>query len=508
MNVLLDKSVFLELCAPIGDLDIDTLKDKLDLVKQNGGRVWVYVGQVSEILDELTLRIDDKAPEVFDEVSLTCSWLAALASDMDVDFTETLSPKAMLCKAAKRLENCKIVTTDPALLETSTNAVLPKDLPEVTPGKGMNFIDLQKQLDQIRPNVEQRLHAVLHHGRFVMGAEITQLESELAEYCGSKHAIACSNGTDALMMGLMALGIGPGDAVITTPFTFFATPEVIALCGATPVFADVDPVTYNLEPARLEAAIEKVKADGKLTVKGIMPVDIFGVPADYDAINAIAEKHGLWVLQDACQSYGAEYKGVKAPSMGTIGATSFFPAKPRGCYGDGGAVFTDDDQLNDVMRSIRVHGYDGGDKYDNTRLGINGRMDTMQAAVLLEKMTLYPEEVAKRNMVADQYAKRLSHVEDLTLPTVPEGCVSVWAQFCVQSPRRAEIQAALQAESIPSPVYYGKSMHLLKAMDYLGYRKGDMPVSEALSENIFALPFHPYLREMDLDRICNTIINA
>ena len=369
------------------------------------------------------------------------------------------------------------------------------------------FIDLKYQYSLIRDEIHAGIDRVLESGHYILGAEINELEKQLAEYAGVKHALACSSGTDALLMALMALGIGPGDAVFTTPFTFFATVETIALVGATPVFADIDEGTYNIDPAKLEEAILKVEREGKLKPKAVIPVDLFGLTADYKAIKPLADAHGLAIIEDACQAFGAVAPGGKrAPSLGTIGCTSFFPAKPLGCYGDGGAVFTDDDDLFDKMYSILVHGRSAEDRYNNVRLGLNARCDTIQAAVLLAKLKLFPGEVEMRQVVADRYRAGLKGL--VSVQTIPEGCVSVYAQFCPRSPKFAEIQAALKAADVPTARYYPIPMHLLGATEYLGYKKGDMPVAEACAADIFALPMHPYLKAEDIDRICGVIADT
>ena len=369
------------------------------------------------------------------------------------------------------------------------------------------FIDLKYQYSLIRDEIHAGIDRVLESGHYILGAEIAELEKQLAEYAGVKHALACSSGTDALLMALMALGIGPGDAVFTTPFTFFATVETIALVGATPVFADIDEATYNIDPAKLEEAILKVEREGKLKPKAVIPVDLFGLTADYKAIKPLADAHGLAIIEDACQAFGAvDPSGKRAPSLGTIGCTSFFPAKPLGCYGDGGAVFTDDDDLFDKMYSILVHGRSAEDRYNNVRLGLNARCDTIQAAVLLAKLKLFPGEVEMRQVVADRYRAGLKDL--VSVQTIPEGCVSVYAQFCPRSPKFAEIQAALKAADVPTARYYPIPMHLLGATEYLGYKKGDMPVAEACAADIFALPMHPYLKAEDIDRICGVIADT
>ncbi len=366
------------------------------------------------------------------------------------------------------------------------------------------FIDLKHQYGLIREEVLSGINRVLEHGHYILGEEIGELEKQLAGYTGVKHVLCCSSGTDALLMALMALDIGPGDAVITTPFTFFATPESIALLGATPVFADIDEDTYNLDPVKLEEAIQKVKAEGKYNLKAVIPVDLFGQAADYQAIRAVTEKYGLPLIEDACQGFGAaDAAGRRAPSFGEIGCTSFFPAKPLGCYGDGGAVFTDSDELYEKMYSILVHGRSRDDKYDNIRLGLNARLDTIQAAVLLAKFKLFPKEVELRQQVAECYMAELG--DAVKLPKVLPGYQSVWAQFCLRSPEFAEIQEALKQQGIPTGRYYPIPMHLLKAMEYLGYKKGDFPVTEACAADIFALPMHPYLDKETICRIAAVI---
>lgn len=368
----------------------------------------------------------------------------------------------------------------------------------------MQFIDLQAQQQLIRQKIEENIKRVLDHGRYIMGPEIGELEKKLAAYVGARHALGCASGTDALMLALLALEIGPGDAVFTSPFTFFATAEVIALLGATPVFVDIDPVTFNIDPAKLAPAIQAVKQRGDLEPKVIMPVDLFGLPADYDAIDRIAQEHGLAVVEDAAQALGGVYKRRRAGSLGKLGCTSFFPAKPLGCYGDGGMVFCDDDALDRILRSLRVHGQ-GEDKYDNVRLGINGRLDTMQAAVLLAKLELLPREMEQRQEVAGRYAELIAASgAALTAPSVPSGYASAWAQYSVlagSQAARAEFIERLKAAGIPSAIYYPKPLHLQTAFAYLGHQAGDFPHSESAGERIFSLPMHPYLAALDQQKI-------
>ena len=364
------------------------------------------------------------------------------------------------------------------------------------------FVDLKTQYSHIETGIRDRIQAVLNHGRYIMGPEIEELESKLSNFCGVKHTIACSSGTDALLLGLMAYDVGPGDAVFTSTFTFFASAESIALLGATPVFVDIDPKTFNIDVDSLKLQIAKVKNEGRLNLKGVMPVNLFGLPADYQSINTLAKDEGLFVLEDTAQAFGATYDDQISGNLGDVSATSFFPAKPLGCYGDGGAVFTNDDSLAQTMRSIRVHGQ-GEDKYDNVRIGLNARMDTIQAAILLEKLEIFPAEVSSRQKVAQWYDDALkSHVE---CPFVPQNCSSTWAQYSILSDSREEIQAELNSSGIPCVIYYRVPCHLSPAFSYLGYQVGDMPVSESVSRRILSLPMHPYLEPESVTKIASVI---
>ncbi len=385
----------------------------------------------------------------------------------------------------------------------------------------MRFIDLHAQQRRIRRDVEDRIREVLDHGQYVMGPEVYALEECLASYTGVTHAIGCASGTDALLMALMTHGVGPGDAIFTSPFTFVATAEVISLLRATPVFVDIDPVTFNLDPECLERAICALEyRDPSLhplpnwesekgpTPRGIIAVDLFGLPADYGRINRIAELHGLFVVEDAAQSFGGAQGDKKTCSLAQIGCTSFFPAKPLGCYGDGGMCFTRDDRLAEVMRSIRVHG-EGTDRYDNVRVGINGRLDTLQAAILLAKMHVFPEELEVRDRVARLYGELICGGNSgLTAPTVPEGYSSAWAQYSLLAEDREQrsiLLAKLRDAGIPAAVYYPKPLHLQRAFAALGYHEGDFPVSEDCAGRIFSIPMHPYLSEADQQKIVEVL---
>jgi UDP-2-acetamido-2-deoxy-ribo-hexuluronate aminotransferase len=374
----------------------------------------------------------------------------------------------------------------------------------------MQFVDLAKQLETIRSTIDDKIKTVLDHGNFILGPEIKELEKKLAAFAGVKHCISCSSGTDALLLPLMACNVGPGHAIFTTPFTFIATAEVISLLGATPVYVDIDPDTFNMDPAKLRQAIQDIKNNKKptpqfpdgLIPKGIIAVDLFGLPSDYDAINAIAREHELFVIEDAAQSFGGMYKGKMAGNLADVAATSFFPAKPLGCYGDGGAVLTNDGSLADIIESLRVHGK-GQHKYDNIRIGINGRLDTIQAAILLAKLEIFEKEIEMRQDVASRYSEGLKKV--VKVPHVPPGYRSAWAQYSIVSDRKKELMARLQNAGIPTAVYYPRPLHLQTAFSSLGYSAGSMAVSEKTSDTIFSLPMHPYLNIEDQDNIINCL---
>lgn len=383
------------------------------------------------------------------------------------------------------------------------------------------FIDLQTQKSRIADDVQRRMAAVVAHGKFIMGPEIEALEARLSDFAEVTHCISCSSGTDALLMALMALGVGPGDAVFTTPFTFIATAEVISLLGATPVFVDIDERSYNLDPTHLETAIEAVmQKDASLyplplpalqgsglRPKAIIPVDLYGQPAEYALINEIAKKHQMTVIGDAAQSFGATYRGRRATATPDIACTSFFPAKPLGCFGDGGAIFTDDKKLAELCVSLRVHGK-GSHKYDNARQGLNARLDTLQAAVLLSKMTIFPDELRQRHEIATQYKESLAQIEGVTPPEMPEETTSAWAQYTLRSPNREKIQKALTEQGIPSVIYYPCPLHQQQAYKYLDYATGDMPITEKAAKEVFSIPMHPYLSEETISTIVDVIANA
>lgn len=366
------------------------------------------------------------------------------------------------------------------------------------------FIDLQAQRAQIGDRIEARLHDVLEHGRFILGPEVVELEAKLAEFGGAEHCLSCASGTDALALVLMVENIKPGDAVICPSFTFAATAEVVVWLGAVPVFADIDSATFNLTAESVEAAIARAKDEG-LQPKGLIAVDLFGHPADYDRLEPVCAAHGLWLMDDAAQGFGGVYKGRKIGSIGHYTATSFFPAKPLGCYGDGGAVFLDDPEKLSILQSLRVHGQ-GEDKYDNVRIGMNGRMDTMQAAVLLEKLAIFPDEIERRDAVALRYNDLLA--DSVTVPTVADGCTSVWAQYTVRLPHgmeRTAVQKELAEKGVPTAVYYPRPLHQQTAYRHFPVAGNGLPVSEAAAKDVLSLPMHPYLNIDDQDRVVDAL---
>ena len=360
----------------------------------------------------------------------------------------------------------------------------------------MDFIDLKSRHNLIGEQINKRVQVVMEHGQFILGPEVRELEVKLAEFVGVKHCVTVSSGTDSLLISLMALGVGPGDEVITVPYTWISTAEVIALLGAKPVFVDVRADSWNMDESLLEAAItEKTKA--------IMPVSIYGQCPDMNAINAIAQKYELPVIEDAAQSFGATYKGKKSCNLSTLGSTSFFPSKPLGCYGDGGALFTNDNELAEKFRWIRVHGQER--KHHHPILGINGRMDTLQAAILFEILEAFPEEVKKREEIGSRYTENFLEVEDLQTQVIPEESTSVYAQYTILSSRREKLRDSLKKLEIPSVSYYSVPLHLQPVFSDLGHKLGDFPVSEKIGDECLSLPMHPYLPEAQQMRVIDCI---
>lgn len=371
----------------------------------------------------------------------------------------------------------------------------------------MHFIDLAAQQDRLRTGIEKRIAAVLAHGSYIMGPEVKELEAALAEFCGAAHCVSCANGTDALELALIALGVGPGDAVLVPSFTFAATAEVVPGTGAVPVFVDVDLATYNMCPNSLSRAIEHARDLG-LRPAVIIPVDLFGLPADYPEVSRIAEAASAVVIGDSAQGFGGSIKGQMTGTFGKITTTSFFPAKPLGCYGDGGALFTDDADLAVLLDSLRVHGK-GAEKYDNVRIGRNSRLDTLQAAVLLEKLAVYGEEIEARNRIARRYTADLS--TKFATPVIPEGYRSIWAQYTLRTDTpaaRDNAMSALKAAGIPSAIYYPRPLNKQTAYREFPCDPNGLPNSELAAQTVFSLPMHPYLSEADQDRVIDVLSRA
>jgi dTDP-4-amino-4,6-dideoxygalactose transaminase len=369
--------------------------------------------------------------------------------------------------------------------------------------KPIPFIDLGAQRRRLGTKVDQAMLRVVDHSGFILGPEVAALESELSAFCGARHTISCGNGTDALALVLMAKGVRPGDAIFCPSFTFAATAEVVAWLGATPVFIDILEDTFNLDTNSLTAAIRTAR-DLDLRPVGLISVDLFGQAADYDAILPVCDAEGLWLLSDAAQSFGATYKGQRLGRYGCATTTSFFPAKPLGCYGDGGAIFTDDEELDATLRSLRVHGQ-GTDKYDNVRIGMNGRLDTIQAAILLEKLQIFEDEIAARNRVAQRYDAALADIA--VVPHVLDGCQSTWAQYTIRlAPGlRDPLALALKEAGIPTAIYYPKPLHRQTAYRHYPAGGNGLPVSDRLAEEVLSLPMHPYLDEVTQDRIVEAV---
>lgn len=369
----------------------------------------------------------------------------------------------------------------------------------------MKFIDLDRQYAKLQPKIDARIRSVLEHGRFILGPEVEELEEKLAAYVAVNHVIGVGNGTDALLLALMALNVGVGDAVFVPSFTFFATAEPIRLLGATPVFVDVDVSTFNIDCGSLEETIKSEKSSGKHNLCGVIAVDLFGLPAPYIELTAIAKRHDLFLIEDGAQAFGGALDGRRVCAFGDLATTSFFPAKPLGCYGDGGAIFTNNEKLATRIRSLRVHGQ-GTDKYDNVRVGLNSRLDTIQAAILLEKLGVFEDELSMRNAVADQYRNFL--ISDFIVPSVPAGVKSSWAQFTIRSKKlsREIIQERLKKHNIPTAVYYRKPLHLQPAFAELDYEIGSLPISEMLSKEVFSLPMHPYLSHEEIQSVSERLL--
>lgn len=510
MDLLVDVNVAIDVCAGRAPHALSAAAALLRC-KDQGGRLWLYAGSVQtleySLLAELKRDAERRssptpsnrallrrARELLDAFAADKHWLAALAGEGPV-FGSADPEDEQLMRALERFpsDSIRLLTRDRKLLEEYPDRTISPQEYCALPAEQRRtaFVDLAAQQDAIREGIERRMHTVLHHGKYIMGTEVAELERRLAEFCGAKHAIGCASGTDALLMPLLAEGIGPGDAVIVPSFTFVATAEVVAVLGATPIFVDVHERTYLMRTEEIEPAIAVARSKG-LRPRAVIAVDLFGQPADYPTINAIAARNGLFVIGDAAQSFGATLHGKRVGTLAPVTATSFFPAKPLGCYGDGGAVFTDDDALAERMRSIRVHGQ-GRDKYDNVRIGINGRLDTLQAAILVEKLRVFPEEIELRDQVARRYGSALRGTVDI--PELVDGATSVWAQYTIQVDERDQVARRLQEAGIPTAVYYPTPLHRQTAYTGLPTAPGGCPVAERLAQRVLSLPMHPYLAD-------------
>ena len=474
-----------------------------------GGRLWLYAGSV-QTLDYVTRKalhsqqpewsarqVGRRAQDLLKSFAKDKHWLAALAGEGDVFDSPDPEDEQLICSLA-RFEPGKIrlLTRDGALCERHPDlTITPEAFLQAEPSpKPMDFVDLAAQQDRLRPQLETAIHRVLHHGQYILGPEVALLEEKLAAYCGAKHCISVANGTDALQIALMALGVGPGDEVITPGFTYIATAEAAAVLGARPVYVDIDPRTYNLDPSLLEAAITP-------RTKAIIPVSLYGQCADYDAINAIAARHGVTVIEDAAQSFGATYKGRKSCNLTTIATTSFFPSKPLGCYGDGGAIFTSDDELAKVMRQIARHGQDR--RYHHIRIGVNSRLDSLQAANLLVKLAVLDEELTRRQQIAAGYAELLADADGVAVPYVDSWNSSAWAQYTVRIDDRANAMARLKAMGIPSVVHYPLPLNKQPAvLD----GSAILSAGDRAAEQVMSLPMHPGLTHAEQTVVATSLL--
>ena len=504
-NWVLDGSLIVASCMKTGANSVPTW---LEEALSQGHRFWVYVGQLQSMRTDLTRQLTESGadqPEVTATSRLAsflgrCQWLAALAEDGDV-LAEVDLIGAQLRKAAARLDGDSGILTDDSqrIAQGKPFCTVARLQEHSTSSDGIAFIDLASQQDRIRPALESALHRVLHHGRYIQGPEIEALEKRLADYVGVEHCVGVSSGTDALLIALMALGIGPDDEIITTAFSFAATAEVILLLGARPVYVDIDPVTFNIDASLIE---EKINA----RTRAILPVGLYGQCPDFSAMGLIARQHGLAVLEDAAQSFGATQDGVRSGNLGTIGATSFFPAKPLGAYGDAGACFTNDADLMTRLREIRDHGQ--SQRYHHVRLGINARMASIQAAVLLQKLAIFDDELVMRQRAAKCYQTLLEESADamgMILPVVAPGNTSSWAQYTVRVGCRDQVQAALSQRGVPTAVHYPAPIPVQPAMVD---SSGQYPVSARSAQCVLSLPMHPYLNSATQQRIAEKLIQV
>ena len=489
--------------------DRSELSEVLNSAQGTGIRVWFYAGEYADLAHWSNVNEQSSASsegvsalsplQKLEHALPGVQWLSALAGDLqDNDDPDPIA--CALIRAAARLEGqAWVVTADKSRVQRGAPFVTVENLAIPEPGSKVSFIDLETQQDRIRAELEEGIHRVLHHGCYVMGEEISRLEAQLAEMSGAAHCICVSSGTDALLAALMAIEIKPGDEVITSPFTFFATAETIALLGGVPIYVDIDPETFNLDPGKIEVAISP-------RTRAIMPVSLYGQCAEMDEINTIARRHALPVIEDAAQSFGASFHGHRSCALSDLACTSFFPAKPLGAYGDGGACFTQDASLADRLRQIRDHGQES--RYHHTVLGINGRMDTIQAAVLTAKLKIFPDEIVARQGVADRYAELLAGLADegsITLPVVRSHNSSAWAQYTIRVADRDEIRQRLAEQGIPSAVHYPVPLYDQPALAQSGQ---NCPESDRAAREVLSLPMHPYLDDAAQVRVAQALHEA
>ena len=503
LDLILDFSVVVSICNG----NLAEFRATLEKGKIAGIRSWISVGQQREILDCLATTAKNKnasnpqdtAKESIRDLLKTCMWLSALSEEGDT-LDDPDPTAAALTRAADRLgKGTLIFTTDISRLNRGRPFADVSSLLHANIQESIQFVDLAAQQDCIRPQLERNLHKILRHGRYVMGPEVTELEHKLAKYVGVEHCISVSSGTDALLVALMAIGVGVGDEVITSPFTFFSTAEAIKLLGATPVFVDINPDTFNIDPSRIQTAITD-------RTRAILPVSLFGQCADMDLINDVAQLYGVAVIEDGAQSFGASYKGKRSCGLSTIGCTSFFPAKPLGAYGEAGACFTNDLGLAKVIREIIDHGQEG--RYRHIRLGINGRMDSLQAGVLLAKLSIFEEELARRGQVANRYEKlllKIAEQEKLKLPTIEKYNISSWGQYTVEVKAREKVQDRMFEQGVPTAVHYPLPLH---AQPVFKKENADYANATSAAEHVLSLPMHPYLKSHTQNRIAKSLIEA
>ncbi len=513
MDILLDEQSVVDMC--LGRQPFAGEYEKcLGACLREKGKIWLYVGSVQTMLVSLAAELErendksaapcsreqlfEKARLLLRDLSQNCHWLAALAGEGDV--FDSVCPQAeQLVRALERFPSgsAKILTRDPELLRLYPDSTVSvkQYLEASRQPRPIPFIDLGVQQHRLRPHLEKAVHRVLHHGRYIGGQEIGELEERLADFCGAKYCISCANGTDALQIALMALGVGPNDEVITPGFTFIATAEAVALLGAKPVYVDIDRRTYNLDPTLLEAAITP-------KTKAILPVSLYGQCADFDAIEKIAARHHLPVIEDGAQSFGASYKGKKSCNLSTIATTSFFPSKPLGGYGDGGAMFTSDEKLATVLRQIAAHGEDR--RYHHIRQGINSRLDSLQAAVLLPKLAVLEDEIHARQKIAAKYEQLLGQTRGVATPYIEEHTISAWAQYTIRVKNRERVQQAFKDAGIPSAVHYPVPLHKQPAVA----ANADLPVCEQMASEVMSLPFGPYLSDEDMEKVVSCLQKA